>query len=141
MYAYGGHPQFPGEEYTDAPPFYPCSGEMLEAEVEGISKIEETYQYCLKRTSLGKSEEIALAIDFLAERVKEECRNDPDYYKLVFILTSEDVKGVEDLQRKIIGYSKLPMSIVFVEMTETTQPNLRLLKPNKPVSEKPPYQR
>lgn len=75
-----------------------------------------------------------MAIDYFAEKVKEESRKDPDYYKIVFILTSGDIIGLEDLKRKIIGYSKLPLSIIFVEMTETTLPNLRSLTPTKPVS-------
>lgn len=133
LYAYSGIPKFPDQDFAEDSPFYPCNGNMEEPEVEGLEAIQAVYETCKKNSDLGKNFQICESIDKFAEKVKEDSQKNNDYYKILFVLTPMDVGDIEDLKRKCIQYSQLPMSIIFVEMTETPLENLRSLKPGTPV--------
>lgn len=133
MYAYSGNPKFQGQEFPENTPYYPCSGDLDNAELEGMEAIEAAYNTCVENTELGNNFELCGVINGFAKRTLEESHVDHDFYKILFVLTPMDIGDIEDLKRKLIEHSNLPMSIVFVEMTDTPLKNMRTLDPAKPV--------
>lgn len=133
MYAFGGEYKLKGNQKFESEFFYPCSGDPSHTNLNSIKEIEEVYKFCVENTELGKSYEITPILDKISQKVKEESLKDSDYYKLIFITSPVDISDSDEFQRKFVEYSHLPMSIIFIEASETQLNNLRRIDPEKPV--------
>jgi len=117
LYCFGGEPNFPDQEFIDKPAFYPLSGNTDTPYAESMEEITQIYRNGIGHSTFGSETNFLAMIEKAVDEAEQDIASDNrQNYRLLFIMTPQDLNDVPAFQKLMVKVSNLPISIIFVDM-------------------------
>ena len=114
VYGFGGKPHFPSYSSHNVSHCFPCTGNLSQAEVNGLAGIMEAYANALKYVELSGPTYFAPLLNEAIKICEENRQLENEVYSLLLILTDGEIHDIEATTDAIIRAAYLPMSVIII---------------------------